>query len=184
MMNTIRLAVGLTAILLGEASLAQNPNYDYFPLKPKSKWTYKVPDQFVESVVAGTEKYNVNNVNEECTRVDTIVNGKIQASELYLLKPDGVYRVKVKDDKIDPMVKILSIPPKKGDTWEIKSKVGTQTVSGKFVTKEISEKVTTPKGSFETVLVEGVDFDVAGTKTTVKVWFAKGVGIVKLTYKI
>ena len=49
MLNTIRLAVGLTAILLGEATLAQNPNYDYFPLKPKSKWTYKVPDQLVES---------------------------------------------------------------------------------------------------------------------------------------
>jgi hypothetical protein len=180
MMNTIRLAVGLTAILLGEASLAQNPNYEYFPLKPKSKWTYKVPDQLVESVVAGTEKYD----GAECTRVDTIVNGKIQASELYLVKPDGVYRVKVKDDKIDPMVKILMIPPKKGDTWEIKSKVGTQTVSGKFVTKEISEKVTVPKGTFEAVYVEGVDFDVAGTKTTVKVWFAKGVGIVKLMYKI
>jgi hypothetical protein len=161
-------------------ALAQNTNYEYFPLKAKSKWTYKVQDQLVEVQVFGNEKYN----NEECTRVDTIVNGKVQASELYLVKPDGVYRVKVKDDKIDPPVKILMIPPKKGDSWEIKSKVGTQLVTGKFVTKEINEKVTVPKGTFETVYVEGVDFDVAGTKTTLKVWFAKGVGIVKLMYKI
>ena len=180
MLHTIRLAVGAFVILVGQMALAQNTNYEYFPLKAKSKWTYKVQDQLVEVQVFGNEKYN----NEECTRVDTIVNGKVQASELYIVKADGVYRVKVKDDKIDPMVKILMIPPKKGDTWEIKSKVGTQTVSGKFVTKEISEKVTVPKGTFEAVYVEGVDFDVAGTKTTVKVWFAKGVGIVKLMYKI
>ena len=133
------------------------------------------------SVVAGTEKYNVNNVNEECTR--SRYHRERQnpwASELYLVKPDGgVFRVKVKDDKIDPPVKILSIPPKKGDSWEIKSKVGTQLVTGKFVTKEINEKVTVPKGTFEAVFVEGVDFDVAGTKTTLKVWFVKGIGIAK-----
>jgi len=180
MLHMIRLAIGAGAILLGEVDLTQNSNYEYFPLKPKSKWTYKVQDQLVEVQVAGIEKFN----NEECTRVDTIVNGKIQASELYQVKADGVYRVKVKDDKIDPPVKILAIPPKKGESWDVKSKVGNQLVSGKFVTKEISEKVTTPKGSFDAVMIEGLDLDVAGTKTTVKVWFAKGVGIVKLSYKI
>jgi hypothetical protein len=180
MLNTIRLGIGAFAILLGQLALAQNTNYEYFPLKAKSKWTYKVQDQLVEVVVSGSEKFN----NEECTRVDTIVNGKVQASELYIVKADGVYRVKVKDDKIDPPVKVLMMSPKKGDSWEIKSKVGNQTVSGKFIVKEVNEKVTTPKGPFETVVVEGVDLDVAGTKTTVKVWFAKGVGIVKLTYKI
>jgi formylmethanofuran dehydrogenase subunit D len=176
MSHTIRLAIGAAAILLGQVALAQNTGYEYFPLK----WTYKVQDQSVEVLVSGIEKYN----NEECTRVDTIVNGKVQASELYIVKTDGVYRVKVKDDRIDPPVKVLAIPPKKGDSWEVKSKVGSQIVSGKFVTKEVSDKVVTPKGPFDAVLVEGVDLDVAGTKTTVKVWFAKGVGIVKLTYKI
>jgi hypothetical protein len=160
----IRLVVGATALLLGEVDLAQ-PGNEYFPLKQKTKWTYKVLDQTVEVVVNGTEKFN----NEECTKVDTLVNGKVVASELYSVKPDGVYRV----------------PAKKDFEWEIKSKVGNQSVSGKFKVKDISEKVTTPGGTtYEAVLVEGNDMEIAGTKTTVKTWYAKGVGVVKLEFKI
>ena len=107
------------------------------------------------------------------------------ASELYALRADGVYRVKVKDDKIDPPVKVLALPAKKDASWEVKSKVGaTQMVSGTFKIKNDKEAVEVPAGKFETVLVEGTDLDVAGTKTTVKLWFAKDKGIVKLSYKI
>jgi hypothetical protein len=179
MLHMIRLAVGAMVLLVGEVSLAQTPN-EYFPLKPKTKWTYKVQDQTVEVVVAGQEKFN----NEDCAKVDTLVNGKVVASELYTVRADGVYRVKVKDDKIDPPVKVLAVPPKAGAEWEIKSKVGNQTVSGKFKIKDLNEKVMTPAGSFEAVLVEGIDLEIAGTKTTVKTWFAKGTGVVKLSYKI
>lgn len=180
MFHSIRLAVGAAAIMLGQVDLTQNTTYEYFPLKAKTKWTYKIQDQLVEVVVAGNEKFN----NDECTKVDTIVNGKVQASELYSVRSDGVYRVKVKDDKIDPPVKVLAIPPKKGDSWDVKSKVGNQTISGKLTVKDVTEKVTTPKGSFDAVLIEGVDLDVAGQKTSLKMWFAKGIGIVKLSYKI
>jgi len=185
MLRSIRLFAGAAVVVLASASLAQPPkdmpNADgYFPLKPKSKWTYKVQDQTVEVVVAGTEKFN----NEDCTKVDTLVNGKVVASELYSVKADGVYRVKVKDDKIDPPVKVLAVPVKKDVSWELKSKVGSQTVSGTYKIKDDKEKVETPAGKFEAVLVEGVDLDVAGTKTTVRTWFVKDKGIVKLEYKI
>ena len=33
-------------------------------------------------------------------------------------------------------------------------------------------------------MVDGPDFEIAGTKTGVKYWFAKNAGIVKLTYNI
>jgi len=185
MLRSIRLFAGAAVVVLASASLAQPPkdmpNADgYFPLKPKSKWTYKVQDQTVEVVVAGTEKFN----NEDCIKVDTLVNGKVVASELYSVKADGVYRVKVKDDKIDPPVKVLAVPVKKDVSWELKSKVGSQTVSGTYKIKDDKEKVETPAGKFEAVLVEGVDLDVAGTKTTVRTWFVKDKGIVKLEYKI
>jgi hypothetical protein len=176
------LAAGAVLLLVGQAVLAQVPasTNDYFPVKTKSKWTYKVLDQTVEVVVAGTEKYN----NEDCVKLDTLVNGKVVASELMVVKADGIYRVKVKDDKIEPPVKIFMSPAKKDLEWEVKSKVGTQSVSGKFKVKDISEKVTVPAGQFDTILVEGIDMDIAGTKTTVKMWFAKGTGIVKEVYKI
>ena len=179
MMHMIRLVIGATVLLVGEVALAQ-PGNEYFPLKAKTKWTYKVSDQTVEVMVSGIEKFN----NEDCTKVDTLVNGKVVASELYVVKTDGVYRVKVKDDKIEPPVKVLMLPPKKDAEWEIKSKVGNQMVSGKFKIKDTSEKVTTPAGVFDAILVEGIDLDIAGTKTTVKTWFAKGTGVVKLSYKI
>ncbi len=181
MLHAMRLVVGAVVVLVGGAVLAQPPATDtYFPLKPKSKWTYKVQDQKVVVVVAGTEKFN----NEDCVKVDTLVNDKVVASELYSVKPDGVYRVKVKDDKVDPPVKVLAIPANKDASWEVKSKVGTQSVSGTFKVTDVAEKIETPAGKFDALAVQGVDLDVAGTKTTVKLWFAKDKGIVKLSYKI
>ena len=44
--------------------------------------------------------------------------------------------------------------------------------------------VKTPAGDFKAVAIEGNELDVAGTKTTVRLWFAKDKGIVKLSYKI
>lgn len=185
MLRATRLAVGAVLVLAGGVLLAQDkkdaPTAEgFFPLKTKTKWTYKVQDQTIEVVASGTEKFG----NDECTKVDTLVNGKVVASELYTVRADGVYRVKVKDDKIDPPVKVLALPVKKGDSWDFKSKVGSQTVSGTFKVKEDKEKVETPAGKFDAVLVEGTDLDVAGTKTTVKMWFVKDKGVVKLSYKI
>jgi hypothetical protein len=186
MLRSIRLFAGAAAVFFGGVLLAQQPPKDapnadgYFPLKAKSKWTYKVNDQTIEVVVSGTEKLG----EETCTKVDTVVGGKVVASELYAVRADGVYRVKVKDDKIDPAVKVLALPIKKDQEWEVKSKVGTQNVSGKFKVKNDKESVTTPAGKFDAVLVEGVDMDVAGTKTTIRTWYVKDKGVVKLEYKI
>lgn len=180
MMRSMRLAAGAVVVLVASVAMAQSPTTEFFPLKLKSKWKYKVADQTVEMVVVGTEKFN----NEDCVKVDTLVNGQPKASELYSVKADGVYRVKVKDDKVDPPVKVLALPVKKDATWKVDSKVGSQTVKGEFKIKDDKEKVKVPAGEFEAVMVEGADFDIAGTKTTVKVWFAKDKGIVKLVYVI
>jgi hypothetical protein len=184
MTRVIRLMVGATVILLAGAALAQPPKDvagGYFPVKPGTKWTYKTGDQTVEVRVSDkTVKFN----NEDCVQLETSVGGKVVASELYSLKADGVYRVKVKDDKIDPAIKVLPVPVKAGDTWKFSSKVGTQTVSGEFKIKGDKEKVKVPAGEFDSVEVDGTELDVAGAKTTVKLWFVKDKGIVKLYYKI
>ena len=61
MLRSIRLFVGAAAVLFGGVVLAQTkdaPNADgYFPVKVKSKWTYKLGDQAIEVVVSGTEKF-------------------------------------------------------------------------------------------------------------------------------
>jgi hypothetical protein len=184
MLHSIRLFIGAGAVLFGGIVLAQPkdaPTADgYFPLKAKSKWTYKIQDQTIEVAVSGSEKVGT----EECTKVDTLVSGKVVATELYVVRADGVYRVKVKDDKIDPPVKVLQLPVNKGASWEVKSKVGTQSVGGTFKIKDDKDKIETPAGKFEAVLVEGIDLDVAGTKTTVRTWYVKDKGVVRIEYKI
>ena len=181
MRRTLRLVIGAAVILTAGTALAQSQTSDLFPLKPKAKWVYKLPDgQEVTVVVAGTEKVG----SEDCTKLDVIVGGQTKATELYYVKADGVYRAKVKDDKIDPPVKILMLPAKKGDSWKVDSKVGTQTVKGEFKITDDKAKVKVAGGDFDAVLVEGADFDIAGTKTSLKQWFVAGKGIVKTTFSI
>jgi hypothetical protein len=183
MLHTIRLIGGAAVILFAGVVLAQQGKDadGYFPIKPNTTWTYKAGDQTVTVKVGDkTVKFN----NEDCVQLETSVGGKVVASELYAIRADGVYRVKVKDDKIDPAIKVLQLPVKKGDAWKFNSKVGTQTVSGEFKVKDDKEKIKIGDKEYETVAVEGNELDVAGAKTTVKVWFAKDKGIVKLNYKI
>jgi len=183
MAHAIRLTVGAVVILFSGAVLAQTGKDadGYFPTKPNTTWTYKAGDQTV-TVKVGDKLVKFN--NEDCVKLETWVGGKEVASELYSIKPDGVYRVKVKDDKIDPAIKVLQLPIKKGEAWKFNSKVGTQTVSGEFKIKDDKEKLTVSGKEYETVAVEGIELDVAGTKTNVKLWLAKDKGIVKLNYKI
>jgi hypothetical protein len=186
MWTATRLAIGTLVMFSGGMLLAQPPSNaplesdNYFPLNPKSKWTYAIQDQTVEMKVSGIEKLN----DENCTKVDTLMNGNVVASEYFVGRSDGVYRVQIKNDRIVPPVKLLPIPIVKNFEWEINSQVGSQRVSGKFKIKNDSEKVETPAGKFEAVVIEGKDLDIAGTTTSVTFYLVKGIGIVKLSYSI
>jgi hypothetical protein len=182
MLRIMRLVLGAAVILTAGTSLAQPPAGDYFPFKKGSKWTYKVADQKVEVVVVGQEKFE----NVDCWKLETSVNGQVKATELYKVAPDGVYRVKVKDEKIDPAVKVLALPLGKKDTaWPVESKIASQSLKGTFKIKEEKVEVTVPAGKFpDAVLVEGENFEIAGTKATIRQWFVKDKGAVKLVYVI
>ncbi|MDY3556802.1 hypothetical protein R5W24_005975 [Gemmata sp. JC717] len=180
MLRAIRLFVGAALVLFGGTLLAQAPKdapqaEGYFPLKVNAKWTYKVGDNTIEVKVVKVDKVG----GEEQYQVDTVVGKDPKTSEWYTVKGDGVYRVRVKDDKLDPAVKVLPLPIKKDATWDINSKVGTQTVKGAMKVLNDKEKIKVGETEYEAVFVEGKDLDIAGAKTTVRLWFAKGKGIVK-----
>ena len=183
MLRAIRLVVGASVVLFGGALLAQPkdaPGDNMFPLKVKAKWTYRVGDNDVTVSVVKVDKVN----NEDHYQVDTFVGkdakpGEAKTSEWYVVKADGVYRTRVKDDKLDPYINVLALPAKKDATWDVNSKLGTQSIKGTLKVKADKEKVKTPAGEFETVFVEGENMDIAGAKTTVRIWFAKDRGIVK-----
>ncbi len=184
MLQTMRLTVGAAIILIAGSALAQPPaGGEYFPLKKGNKWTYKVGDQTVEVVVAGQEKVG----DKECWKLETSVGGQVKASEYYYVDATGVYRAKVKDDKIDPAVKVLQFPIAKDAKWAVDSKVAGQVVKGEFKIKDDKAKIKVKAGEFETVMVEGDSFEIAGTKATIRQWFSKdpkAPGPVKLVYVI
>jgi hypothetical protein len=178
MLHAIRLVLGAAAVMFGSALLAQPKDTQadgYFPIKLKTKWTYKVGDNLVDVVVAKVEKIN----NEDHYQFDTVVGKDPKTTEMYIVRADGVYRSKVREDKLDPPIKVLPLPVKKDASWDINSKLGTQTIKGTMKVKDDKAEIITPAGKFTTVYVEGENLDIAGAKTTVRIWFAKDRGIVK-----
>lgn len=178
MTRVIRLAVGAAAILFSGVLLAQSKDIQadgYFPLKVKSKWVYKVGDNDVTVAVVKNESKN----GEQYFQVDTVVGKEAKTTEWYVIRADGVFRTQVKDDKLDPFIKVLPIPAKKDVSWDVNSKLGAQTIKGTMKVVNDKEKIKVEDKDYETVFVEGKDMDVAGAKTTVRIWFAKDRGIVK-----
>jgi hypothetical protein len=172
------LAAGAVIFLVVGAALAQSPNASQFSLKKGSKWVYQSGDLLITVVADGTEKFGA----EECMKLDTVVGGKGVASELVYVNADGVYRTKVRGGKVEPPVRLLRLPAKKGESWRIDSKVGTSTIKGELKITDDKARVKVPAGEFDAVLVEGADLDIAGVKVTVKQWFVPNKGIVKTEF--
>jgi hypothetical protein len=164
-------AVFLTSINLS----AQEKTTPLYPLKVDNTWTYKVSGGQIQ--VKATKK----NGNEYV--LETSTQGKVSATENVEVKDDGVYRTAVNGLKPDAPIKFLALPAKKGEKWNVNTKVQGQEVQGDFAIKE--EDVTVPAGTYKgATLVEGANFKIAGMDTTIKCWFAKDVGIVKLEFKL
>ncbi len=186
-MRVARLALGSAFLFVSTIALAQPPapavgptgSGDFYPLKPGTKWTYKVADTTIVVQVAGTDS--------EGTKLETKVADKVVASEVLKVSPDKISRVKINSAAITPPVDILRFEGGKvvkGAKWKIESKIQDATVKGEFTVKDDKEKIEVGAGKFEAVCVEGPEFDIAGTKTAVRYWFVAGKGIVKLSYSI
>ena len=178
-----RLVAGAALLLTLGVAVAQTPpaaapaGTDLFPVKFGSKWTYKVGE-------AQTIEVKVDKVDADGATFTTSVNGKTVAKETYKVSADGVVRTKINDAAITPPVQILKLPAKKDASWPVEAKVQEQPIKGKFPIKDEKEKVKVKEKDYEAVVVDGPDFEIAGTKTSVKYWFAPGKGIVKLSYSI
>jgi hypothetical protein len=183
MRRTVRTALGCLVLLAATAVAAQTQpaaTSDYYPLKVGTKWVYKVGETTITVKVASADGSGAV--------LDTMVNDKSVATEVIQVKADGIYRTKINKADITPGVKILELkdgkPAPNGTEWGVDSKVQDQPVKGKYKLTGDKEKVKVPSGEYEAVVVDGPAFEIAGTKTGVKYWFAPKLGIVKLTYNI
>jgi hypothetical protein len=174
------LALSLAAFLFTGATLvAEEKTTPFYPLKIGSKWTYKVPGGTIEVKVEKKEKIG----DDDTYKLETSSQGKISATENVVVRETGVYRVMVNGLKPSEPIMFLLLPPEKGKNWTVKSNVSGQDIEGKFTIAE--QDVTVASGTFKgATVVEGPNFKIAGEETSIKCWFVKDVGIVKLEFKL
>jgi hypothetical protein len=172
--------ISMVAVCLSAVpASAQEKTEPLYPLKIGSVWTYKVTNGTIEVKVEKKEMFG----GEDCYKLETKAQGKVSATEHVVVKADGVYRAGVNGLKPDMPVKFLAIPAKKDEKWNINTKVGGQEIAGEFVIKE--EDVTVPAGTYKgATVVESKDFKIANMESSIKCWYVKDIGIVKLEFKL
>jgi len=170
------LSFGLALSLAADEKIKES---EYYPFAVGTTWNYTVNGkQKVTFRVAKHEK-----VGKDLTAlVETVADDKVVATENVGIKDDGLYRFTMAGLTADPAVRILKLPAKKGDSWKVKSKVGDDEFSATFTLSE--GKVKVPAGEYDALIAETDEVTVGGVKMTIKVWYAKNVGMVKMIMKI
>src|SRR5262245_60111739 len=148
--------VFLLALLAGPAQLpaADKPD-SYYPLQVGNTWQFKVGDKRISTKVSTQEK-----IGDLLTaRIETIIDGNVATTENVAQTAEGFARVAFNGQKPDKPVLFLKLPPKKGETWEINTKIGSEVVKGKFIAAEVEIEV--PAGKYKTVTSAG-EFEING----------------------
>jgi hypothetical protein len=98
---------------------------EYFPLKKGATWTYRTGDKKITVRVAGFEKVG----EDGCARLEYLDSDKkVTATEVFTVRPDGVYRVKFNRTLVDPPLCLLKLPLRSGQKWKFDSKVAGQEI--------------------------------------------------------
>jgi hypothetical protein len=184
----------VTAELAAQDKLKETP---YYPLNVGTTWHYRSGDSKFTIRVARHEK-----VGETlCALLETTRDGKVVGSEHLAVTNDGVYRLdlsfpllqsdprgKTKTVKtlvsqsLKPPIRILILPPKKGDSWKVDSKGDGKTFRGTFQVEE--QEITVPAGTYKTFRIASQDLEVNSLKPIITMFFAEGVGMVKQTIEM
>ncbi len=151
---------------------------EYFPLKEKNFWAYKIslPNNETYSQIVAVNSQIGQNI-----RAVVLINQMPWMEIAYIVNEEGLFRTKQISaqgvEVIEPRQMVLASKLNAGVNWnwEAADQKGKETarVIGK-------EKVTVPVGTFDALLVqyEGVYKD--GTVYLEKTWFVKGIGYIKV----
>jgi hypothetical protein len=151
---------------------------EYYPLKVGTSWECKAMGQAAAVKVAKHEKF----AGVMCALVETSIGGNVVASEHISVGKDGLYRHSFGGQKVDPPVKFIQLPMKDGDTWKSDTKLNGQDLKSEF--KLGFEDVTVAAGKFEKAAVVTANSEIMGQKLVAKVWYGKGVGMVRTELEI
>lgn len=196
----MRFVVGLPllllAIVLPAAGQDKKPlafTSNLYPLAVGNRWIYQGLDP-KEKVTATAERMElvkrrvVNKQGNERTEliesfVVRYVGGDKSLQEQILITEDGIYRYAAGGKEITPPLRILKLPPAKGDAWACDSVSESVPLRGAFVVDQVT--VDLPgKGPTPAWLSKTRDFTVGDQKLETSYWFAEGLGIVKQHVKV
>jgi hypothetical protein len=149
----------------------------YYPLKVGNTWEYRVGQQKLTVRVAREEAVGKVSV----AVLESTFAGKT-LTERVALEKDGVYRYSGEGVDYQPPLCFLKLPPKKDETWEVKSRGDGLNITGTFTAGE--ETVTVPAGMYEAVTSFSQDFRVDQVTSSVTYWFVPGIGMVKQRLKV
>lgn len=153
----------------------------YFPIKVGSAATFRFNNQYEHEyrcarieVVGG----------RECGRFESYNSrGKLIAVEYIHVAADGVYMAAFNANRFDPPMLLLPLPPRDGQSFEVRSKHIGETIVGPFTVG--SEKLVSPAGIFMASFAKSMQLATVNSngKTTSKQstckWFAPKVGLVR-----
>jgi hypothetical protein len=174
-------SAAILALALVTSALCADPPAEkdvtaFYPLKVGNSWIYKRgDDKLVISVVR---------IEDGIVHIEsTSQGGKVTLTEQLRAKADGIYRSVVNDRKLTPELKFLALPAKNGEAWEIDSKIGDETMKGKFKVEEVDELTVGGKKYEKVIVVTGNDLDANGTKLNLVTHYARGIGMIKQSIK-
>ncbi len=144
--------------------MKERPAY-YYPTTVGARWDYDQRKLVVNKVEDADGVKVVTVVSENGGAVDDVM----EVSET------GLRRLGFAGPRFDVPLPLLQGPIRVGTTWEIKTKgaEGTGSIAA-------LESIEVPAGKFEAVRVE-IAQAFGGRPRTLKAWYARGVGLLKMT---
>lgn len=173
----LALVVALGAVVAVRAQDDKGPTSPFFPLEPGAVWTYRAGDATFQYKLSRFEKVG----KVKCARIELLINNRPSSYEHVAVTKDGVERFSFEGKEAKPPIRILPLELKEGAEWVIDSKVGGESLKGKFVLSKVKEreKIMIGEKEYSTVIVTGKDVEVNGVKAGIKYYFAEKVGMVK-----
>jgi eukaryotic-like serine/threonine-protein kinase len=151
----------------------------FFPLEKGRTWVYR---SAIGDLITIHARRSNQSKESKFWELETIINGKLTQTEQIEIDGDGVYRETSTPSLRKPGMRILPLPAQAGDAWTFKSKAGPlAAMSGEGVTRV--EDVRVPAGEYKKTIVAEMRTWKAGGENLQTVWYATGVGPVKIVTK-
>src|SRR5262245_44228116 len=182
-MNRLSPIFALAAAWTSVASVqAEPPASPWYPALIDAAWHYRVGETKLVIRVATLELQG----KDLCARLETSESDAVIAVQHVSQTAAGILRVSHNGEKVGPNLMFLKLPPAKGQSWEVDSKIesrsGTETIKGKFTVDEDDVKV--PAGEFRKINRVKGDVKINDKPVTITSWYAERFGMVKQTVSV